>query len=79
MDDTPFTRKHVLRITMSHMMKCIDKSMRKTMQRLDDRSDQSLEILDTLNKLNVVRELNEEFIKNNPNIFEEEFNETISK
>jgi hypothetical protein len=60
----PFSRNYVLRTTAKHMRKSVDISIQKTLARTTDFVDdpvKSLEVFDTLSKLNAMRKQIDEF------------------
>ena len=79
MDKTPpFDKSFVLQTTLRNMKKDIDFSSRKTFDRYKDFSDESecfhaekrQEIFETLDVLNKMHKLLDEFQENNPSLFD---------
>lgn len=69
MEDKPFSKSHVLKITSLHMKKAVDRSIRKTFDRTHDRKDMTQEIMETLDVLHRVRRMLEDFEKHNPQLY----------
>ena len=69
MDDIPFSKSHVLKVTSMHLKKCIDKSIRKTYSRMNDRQDKGLEIFETLDVLHKMRAMIEGFETSNQHLY----------
>ena len=68
-DKRPFSKSHVLKITSMHVKRDIDKSIRKSFERLQDRPDMNLEILETLDVLHKMRAMIEDFEKYNAHLY----------
>lgn len=68
-DKKPFSKSHVLKITSMHVKRDIDKSIRKTFDRLQDREDKGQEILETLDVLHKLRAIMEDFEKYNAHLY----------
>ena len=74
----PFDKSFVLQTTLRNMKKDIDFSSRKTFDRYKDFSDESIEehqvkrqeIFETLDVLNKMHKLLDEFQTNNPHLFD---------
>ena len=79
MDNKPFNKYYVLRITSLHIKKSIDTSIRKTYDRLKD-VDNKQEVFETLDVLHKIRKIMEDFESNNKHLYqkpiEENKNET---
>ena len=69
MEDKPFSKAHVLRITSMHMKRAIDKSIRKTFVRMGDKPEKGVEIMETLDVLHKMRAMLEEFEDNNKQLY----------
>jgi hypothetical protein len=68
----PFTKGYVLRTTLANMQRSVTMSLNKTLSRLEEfqgDSSKSTEILQTLSDLNKMKQLLEDFQKNNPQAF----------
>lgn len=68
----PFTQAYVLRTTIANMQRSIAISSSKTISRLEEfqgNSEKSMEILSTLNSLNKMKVLLDEFQSANPQVF----------
>ena len=65
MEDTPFSSEYVFRITMKHIIRSIDTSIKKTHARLADKPEQATEILNTISGLMNLKNSMEEIVKNN--------------
>jgi len=79
MDNKPFNKYYVLRITSLHIKKSVDTSIRKTYDRLQD-VDNKVEVFETLDILHKIRKMMEDFESNNKHLYqkpiEENKNET---
>ena len=63
-----FNKYYVLRITSLHIKKAIDKSIRKTYDRLKDVEDKQ-EVFETLDVLHKIRKVMEDFENNNKHLY----------
>ena len=72
MEDKPFSKSHVLKVTSLHMKKALDRSIRKTFDRLKDREDKGMEIMETLDVLHRMRGMLEDFEKHNAHLYKDE-------
>ena len=68
MDNKPFNKYYVLRITSLHIKKSIDTSIRKTYDRLKDVDDKQ-EVFETLDVLHKIRKIMEDFESNNKHLY----------
>lgn len=68
MDNKPFNKYYVLRITSLHIKKSIDTSIRKTYDRLKDVDDKQ-EVFETLDVLHKIRKMMEDFESNNKHLY----------
>ena len=68
-DNIPFTKSHVLKVTSNHVHRSIDSSIRKSFDRLKDRPDKNLEIIETIDILYKWKKINEDFMTQNPQLF----------
>ena len=79
MDNKPFNKYYVLRITSLHIKKSVDTSIRKTYDRLKDVENKQ-EVFETLDVLHKIRKMMEDFESNNKHLYqkpiEENKNET---
>ena len=69
MDDKPFSKSHVLKITSLHMKKALDRSIRKTFDRLQDKPELATEIMETLSVLHKMRGMLEDFELHNAHLY----------
>jgi hypothetical protein len=68
MDNKPFNKYYVLRITSLHIKKSVDTSIRKTYDRLQD-VDNKVEVFETLDILHKIRKMMEDFESNNKHLY----------
>lgn len=68
MDNKPFNKYYVLRITSLHIKKSVDTSIRKTYDRLQD-VDNKVEAFETLDILHKIRKMMEDFESNNKHLY----------
>ena len=68
MDNKPFNKYYVLRITSLHIKKSVDTSIRKTYDRLQD-VDNKIEVFETLDILHKIRKMMEDFESNNKHLY----------
>ena len=69
MDDKPFSKSHVLKITSLHMKKALDRSISKTFDRLQDKPEMGTQIMETLSVLHTMRKMLEDFEQNNAHLY----------
>ena len=69
MDDKPFSKSHVLKITSLHMKKALDRSISKTFDRLEDKPEMGTEIMETLSVLHTMRKMLEDFELHNAHLY----------
>ena len=74
MNDKPFNKYYVLRITSLHIKKSIDTSIRKTYDRLKDVENKQ-EVFETLDVLHKIRKMMEDFESNNKHLYTKEVSE----
>jgi len=68
MEEKPFSKGYVLRVTAKHMRKSIDISIRKTFERIESHAnslEKSREIFETLSVLHQMRKSLDEFQSDN--------------
>ena len=68
MDNKPFNKYYVLRITSLHIKKSVDTSIRKTYDRLKDVENKQ-EVFETLDILHKIRKMMEDFESNNKHLY----------
>jgi len=68
MDNKPFNKYYVLRITSLHIKKSVDTSIRKTYDRLKD-VDNKIEVFETLDVLHKIRKMMEDFESHNKHLY----------
>ena len=68
MDNKPFNKYYVLRITSLHIKKSVDTSIRKTYDRLKD-VDNKIEVFETLDVLHKIRKMMEDFESYNKHLY----------
>ena len=68
MDNKPFNKYYVLRITSLHIKKSVDTSIRKTYDRLKDVENKQ-EVFGTLDILHKIRKMMEDFELNNKHLY----------
>ena len=68
MDNKPFNKYYVLRITSLHIKKSVDTSIRKTYDRLKDVENKQ-EVFETLDILHKIRKMMEDFELNNKHLY----------
>jgi hypothetical protein len=74
-DNKPFSKGYVLRTTVKHMIKDVDISIKKTMDRVaefEGNHEKSLEVLNTLSVLHTMKTLVEDFQSHNNQLFQGE-------
>jgi hypothetical protein len=72
MENTPFDRSYVLRLTSKHMRSAINTSIRKTFDRVDEFKDdpeKSAEVYSTLDVLHHMNKLIDDFQEHNKHLF----------
>ena len=67
--DKPFDKSFVLKITTEKMKQQIDRSLTITYDRLKDRPDKKMEILETIDVLTRMRRMLIDFEEHNPIIY----------
>ena len=75
MSTRPFNQGFVLRATARHMRRCIDISIRKTFERVEEFAndrDKSEEVFKTLSDLHIMRKNLDDFQNSNQAVFKEE-------
>lgn len=68
----PFSRDFVLNTTMRHMRRCVDLSISKTFNRLQEFAEdeqKKMEVMSTLDVLHRIRKMLEDFQTNNKHLF----------
>jgi len=74
MDNKPFNKYYVLRITSLHIKKSVDTSIRKTYDRLKDVEDKQ-QVFETLDVLHKIRKMMEDFESNNKHLYQKPLEE----
>lgn len=72
--NTPFTKAHVLRVTVNHQRRAIDLSIRKTTQRWEEFKEnpyKTKEIVETLMELHTMRAMLDDYQDKNSELFKE--------
>ncbi len=74
MDNKPFNKYYVLRITSLHIKKSIDTSIRKTYDRLKDVEDKQ-QVFETLDVLHKIRKIKEDYETKNKHLYQKPLEE----
>ena len=74
MDNKPFNKYYVLRITSLHIKKSVDTSIRKTYDRMKD-VENKLEVFETLDVLHKIRKMMEDFESHNKHLYQKPLEE----
>lgn len=72
-DTTPFSQSYVINVTIEHMKRDIDHSIRKTLGRMEEFQndpEKTYEIMVTLASLNRLHDLLDSIVQNNSTILE---------